>query len=182
MKSNLRTRIDRLNETVNMGQLLNEYGYDVLPVEREQQFRCDLHGQDNSPSARYYPQSNSTYCFTCVKARDCIQFIREKESLSFMGAIRFLERRFDLPFLEFDEVPSEVKIVEKHEISFEDEERRLQTYLQNLTSERELDPKRLLTLWEAFDFISHQVYEKEYSEASGIELLRKLRKRASTMN
>lgn len=64
MSRNERRR-DRIKEQVPILDLLARYGYMIEPgYNGEQQFRCDLHGsgQDNKPSARAYPESNSTYC------------------------------------------------------------------------------------------------------------------------
>ena len=63
--SRARKRADRIREEVPIQQVLADYGYAVDPAyEGEQQYSCDLHGsgQDNSPSARVYPDSGSTYC------------------------------------------------------------------------------------------------------------------------
>lgn len=63
--SRARRRADRINEEVSILDVLASYGYQIhTAYDGEQQFRCDLHGsgQDNKPSARVYPDSNSTYC------------------------------------------------------------------------------------------------------------------------
>lgn len=57
----------RIREHVPIVRVLVALGYEDIRAdggEREQQFRCDLHGsgQDNTPSARVYPDSNDWYC------------------------------------------------------------------------------------------------------------------------
>lgn len=64
--SQARARADRIREKIPIVQLLEDFGYGVRASggDREQQFSCNLHGdgQDNKPSARVYPDSDSWYC------------------------------------------------------------------------------------------------------------------------
>ena len=92
------TRSERIREAVRITDLLSELGYGVQPVEREQQFGCDLHGtRDSKPSARVYPDSNSTYCFACGKSRDVIRTVMDKMELDFKAAMAWLEKTYNLP-------------------------------------------------------------------------------------
>jgi len=51
---------------------------------------CIFH-QDNDPSMKYYPATNSVYCFGCHKAADAIDFYREKTGCTFDAAVRALQ-------------------------------------------------------------------------------------------
>lgn len=106
-------RVENVKEQVNIHEVLQFFGYEVWTVDMEQQFSCDMHGDtvDQNKSARVYPESNSTYCFACGKARDVIDTIRDKLDLKFWESIRFLERHFNV-----EEIPSAA------EFGFENEE------------------------------------------------------------
>jgi len=64
--SRARQAADRIREEIPIARVLADYGYNIHGDggDREQQFQCDLHGdgQDNKPSARVYPDSDSWYC------------------------------------------------------------------------------------------------------------------------
>jgi len=92
------TRSERIREAIRITDLLAELGYAVQPVEREQQFGCDLHGtRDGKPSARVYPASNSWYCFACGKSRDVIGTVMDKLELDFKKSMAWLEKTYKLP-------------------------------------------------------------------------------------
>ena len=50
-------RVEQIKEFVSIEQGLNDLGYRVQHIDREQQFPCDLHGdgRDGKFSARVYP-------------------------------------------------------------------------------------------------------------------------------
>lgn len=105
-------RVENIKGQVPMQDVLDYYGVRIRTREREFQFPCPLHGdgQDNSYSARMYPESDSTYCFACHKDRDVVEWVRDAEGLSFGKALSFIERSFgvsDVPTPSFD--PSDEK-------------------------------------------------------------------------
>jgi DNA primase len=166
--------------------VLEDYGYEVRvdAGDREQQYRCDLHGDDQKPSARVYPQTNSTYCFACSQFRDVIQFVRDKEGKSFSEACQILEDKYGLdplPWTNDEETkksPStveEIDQISRHKRSMEDEVLRVQTMLDNLTKDRDLGMDETLACWEAFDRILYGMETEKWTETQGKEALDKLR-------
>lgn len=100
-------RVENLKDQVHITDILDYYGIKTYTKNREFQFPCPLHGdgQDNSFSARMYPDSNSTYCFACHQSRDVVQWVRDYENLSFGKALSFIERTFgvsNIPKPTFD--------------------------------------------------------------------------------
>lgn len=170
-----------------MGELLVDFGYGIYPdSSREQQFNCDLHGPDNKPSARYYPQSNSTYCFACQKARGPIDYVIEKEGLSFKEACDFLERKANLPSLPWEDdgdetstprpnTVSEIETIQQSSSSFEEEFHRVDCLLINTIREKELDLGSCLAFAEALDCIEYSVEKQGWTEQKGKQALQKLR-------
>ena len=190
--SRARARADRINEEVRIIDMLVHYGYRIQSDggDHEQQFSCDLHGDghDNTPSARAYPGGNSFYCFACDQTRDPIELVREKEGLSFWDAMRFIEKMYDLPRLPWEDDEDEVmkgpSVEEairdsmRFKRTYEEEVGRLRTFLDGLTTDRDLPMKTLLSLWEAYDKICYLVEQKAISENKGKEGLLHIRQRA----
>lgn len=180
-------RAARLRERADIGVLLAEYGYGVLPDDtREQQYRCDLHGVDNKPSARYYPRTNSTYCFACGKARDPISLVMDKEGLSFREACDKLEQRFNLPALPWEEgedkeeessAIAEIDEIVASGVSFDREARRMDRFLDNLVHDRSFDMQLTLGFVEVYDRIMYGVRKQGWSEVEGKASLARLHRR-----
>jgi DNA primase len=62
---------------------------------------CPFH-QEKTPSFSVSPDRGTYYCFGCHAGGDSISFVRETESLDFVGAIEWLADRFHVP-LEYEE-------------------------------------------------------------------------------
>ena len=62
---------------------------------------CPFH-QEKTPSFSVSPDRGTYYCFGCQAGGDTISFVRETESLDFVGAIEWLADRFNVE-LEYEE-------------------------------------------------------------------------------
>ena len=80
-------------ERAQLSELLEEFGYHLHTVGREEQLSCPFHGTDASPSARFYPETNSMHCFTCKKSWDPISFMMEKRGMRFREAVDYLAKK-----------------------------------------------------------------------------------------
>lgn len=184
-RERLRARADRVNKECDLGELLHEYGYAVMPDrQREQQFACDLHGVDNKPSARYYGINNTTYCWVCQKSRDAIAYVTEKEGVSFREAIEMLEKRLGLSTLPWSDeedrpksVSQEIDEIAATTATYEDEKVRLNKFLGTLTAERDLDSRTLLSFWEVFDRVDYGVARQSWGEPKGAAAMAHLRQK-----
>jgi len=148
-------RSERIKEKISIFSVLHSYNYDVVDSPREQQFRCNLHGDgsDNSPSARAYPDSNSWYCFACGKTRDAISTVMEIEGVGFSQACKALETKYDLPVWVYSRESTEDHF--KDEPAVDDLSilvSRTEKLLMFKTKDIELDTS--LRLWEAFNMLS----------------------------
>lgn len=151
-------RAARIRTDIPITRVLEDYGYRVQDVDREQQFQCDLHGDgsDGKPSARVYPESNHWYCFACARSRDAVATVREKEGLSFLAALDKLEQRYGLPSLPWEEGDDNVApsdpVAEILDTPGTDPVRnRTERVLRAFTAERTEPLPRVLKMWEAFD-------------------------------
>lgn len=184
MSSRLRARADRVKRECDLGGLLQEYGYSVVPdSHREQQFACQLHGADNKPSARFYPQNNSTYCWVCQKTRDPIAYVVEHEHVEFREAVQLLEKRMGLPSLPWEEpvrpktVAQEIDDIARGGSSFDQVSDRVRHFLEGITRDRDLDAKKLVRFWELFDRVEYGVVREGWDDEKAIEVLQGLRER-----
>ena len=158
-------RADRIRELVPFTRVLANFGYEVDPEgqDHEQQFSCDLHGdgQDSKKSARFYPSSNSIYCWACGRARDAIALVREKNGLSFYDALSWLERRFELPELPWEtdntKPPKAIEIQTARVICPSEGLKRLEQALRIAGLERDLPVERLAQYWEACDGLAYKL-------------------------
>jgi len=194
MSDRARAAADRIREHVPILRVLATLGFDVREDggDREQQFRCDLHGtgHDDKPSARVYPDSNSWYCFGCGLTRDPIATLRAKQDLGFWQAVQVLEQAVGLKPLPMDYGSDErgeghlaaVRAQLDPAITFDDEEVRVRALINGLTLDRDLPLDRLLSFWEAFDKVIYRVRGPRgdggtWTELRGRQLLVGLRER-----
>lgn len=98
-----RARADNIKNQVSVHQILDFYDIPIRTQTQEVQFPCPLHGDgdDDHYSGRAYPETEGdpgghTYCWACHKSRDVIEWVRDKESLSFVEAMKFIENRFNI--------------------------------------------------------------------------------------
>ena len=69
--------------------------------------RCPFH-EEKTPSFSVNPVDKLFYCFGCGKGGDVISFVRETESLDFVGAVEWLADRFRVP-IEVEERSPQVE-------------------------------------------------------------------------
>ena len=69
--------------------------------------RCPFH-EEKTPSFSVNPVEKLYYCFGCGKGGDVISFVRETESLDFVGAVEWLAERFRVP-IEVEEASPRVE-------------------------------------------------------------------------
>lgn len=191
MSERSRLRAERIQEEIDISQVLIDFGYNVHPGA-EHQFSCDLHGDgfDSKPSARVYPESSSWYCWACEKSRDAIETVRAKQGIGFMEAMKWLEDRYGLDTLPWtDQQREEMRKVEKAN-PFEETYRRARSYdeeredtkrfLDDLTYDRDLPYEQLLAFWEAFDMIQYKLrkgWAEELASKTMSRLLLQMKKR-----
>lgn len=107
--------LNRLKEHIysklDMTNVLIDYGVKFIYNPKklnETQLRCPFHGKDNKPSARFYKETQTLYCWVCMKKWDLVGFIMERESLNFIEAIRFLIDRYKI---DTSGIPDDPRIV-----------------------------------------------------------------------
>lgn len=167
-------RADRIRNTIDLGKILEDYGYSVRSnMDREQQFSCDLHGdgRDGKPSARYYPGSQSWYCFACGRARDAITTVKEKEGWDFNKACSHLERQnglSPLPYQKKAKTKKRFSVIEEKAKSWAE----VRFFVEDMMlthTKTTLSLKESLKLWQAFDLICYQQQQEVMTEEDAIK-------------
>lgn len=87
--------IDEVKEQVDLVPLLTDYGVELQPYGRYYKGLCPFHS-DRRPSLVVYPETGTWKCFGCGAQGDAIDFLRQKEGLSFPDAFRLLADRAGL--------------------------------------------------------------------------------------
>ncbi|MBD3261053.1 MAG: hypothetical protein GF334_05125 [Candidatus Altiarchaeales archaeon] len=80
-------------EHVTLKDILKDEGK-ILGEISEEQFSCSFHGADRKKSARYYEETDSSYCWTCKKKWDLFAHIGQREALSFSETLRYLIKKY----------------------------------------------------------------------------------------
>jgi DNA primase len=119
---------------------------------------CVFH-EEKTPSFSVSPDRGTYHCFGCGVGGDAISFVRETESLDFVGAIEFLADRFRVP-LEYEESSPEA-----------DRQRRQRDRLLSLLEQASAYYER--RLWEGEDGASAREYLA--SRSLGEEVCREFR-------
>jgi DNA primase len=177
-----RLRIDNIKEQIQIIEVLQYFGHQIVTVGMEQQYSCDLHGDtvDQKQSARVYPAENNTFCFACGKARDAIDLVREKLDMRFWEALRFLERHFHV-----EEIPSAAEfgfqIEDSEEVAAQKQQEEDIKRMANrveiiLRSERsQFEPETHLKLFHILDTLNWDYDKGARKPEKVMELLDKLR-------
>ena len=101
MSVDLKDRVDNIKAYVKVLDLIKDYG--LMPYESagiEFQMKCPFHGKDNKPSAHVYDAGATFKCFTCHRYYDVVRFFMEKEGVDFKNAMYLLEKRYNIPKLQ----------------------------------------------------------------------------------
>lgn len=107
---------ERIFQKVLLSDVLKDYHVEFTynpDAADEVQYRCPIHGKDNKPSARFYKETQTSYCWFCHKKWDTITFIADKENLGYIESIKFILSKYkvdisDLPDLDINNRPAEL--------------------------------------------------------------------------
>jgi DNA primase len=86
--------IAAINEQVRISTVLRDYHVDIVGSEGAEQIHCPFHYPDTNKSCRVYHDTDSLYCFVCDKSWDVIEFVKDKEELTFGQAVAFVKRHY----------------------------------------------------------------------------------------
>jgi hypothetical protein len=90
---NIREKVASVKAAVSMARFLNDHGDYHLVPDVAQQIRCFGH-DDRTPSARFYPDTNAVYCWTCGKLFDVVTACQLLLNKDFPDAAEYLCTRY----------------------------------------------------------------------------------------
>jgi hypothetical protein len=96
-------------DNIDLTALMLQYGVKFVynpRVMSEVQYHCPFHGNDTKPSSRLYKESRDCWCWKCHKRWDVIEFVKDKEGLSFVGAVLFIINRYNLDISQIPDIPT----------------------------------------------------------------------------
>jgi len=99
---------NRISEYVTLGDLLVNDGK-ITAASMEDQYACTFHGADNKKSARYYAETDSSYCWVCKKRWDVFSYIEQREAMSFQQALNHLVSEYRIPTADLPDALEESK-------------------------------------------------------------------------
>jgi DNA primase len=86
--------VEAVKEQVRIYTVLADYHVEFYGGGVPEQIHCPFHYPDTNRSCRVYPENDSLYCFVCDKTWDVIEFVKDKEELTFGKAVFFLKSRY----------------------------------------------------------------------------------------
>jgi DNA primase len=95
--------IERVKEAVDMVELVGTRT-DLRRVGQRWTGLCPFH-DERTPSFGVLPEKGLYHCFGCGESGDAIKFVRETESLDFVGALEVLAERYNVELQREDEDP-----------------------------------------------------------------------------
>lgn len=94
-----------------LGTFLKEDKY-IDKNGQEEQLSCPFHGKDNKPSARYYPDTDTMYCWTCQESWDVFSYLGQKKDYDFGSSINFLIQKFGIDTSSLPDIKDRIKSLE----------------------------------------------------------------------
>ncbi|MBL7781296.1 MAG: DNA primase [Saprospiraceae bacterium] len=90
----------RIEEVIEEFVTLRRRGVNMIGL-------CPFHGE-KTPSFNVNPARNIFKCFGCGKGGDAITFLREHENLSYIDALKWLARKYNIEIQETERTPEQV--------------------------------------------------------------------------
>jgi hypothetical protein len=87
---------DSIKEQVTLYQILIHYKIDFIGGGFKEQISCPFHGDDLKKSARLFPDTDTLFCWTCNKVWDVIEFVKDKEYISFDASCVLIQSLFNV--------------------------------------------------------------------------------------
>ena len=95
--------IDRVKQAIDMVEVVG-VRTDLRRVGQRWTGLCPFH-DERTPSFGVLPEKGLYHCFGCGESGDAIKFVRETESLDFVGALEALAERYNVELQREDEDP-----------------------------------------------------------------------------
>ena len=170
-------RLQRVKESASLYDLLTAEGAEPRFADRSGQIPCCFTAShpkrgDVRPSARYYPKGErddheTYYCWVCTeRPLDVIGFLQRARGISFIEALRELERKYNVRYDDIQLSPDIGKELDKMSRAKQQvDPKKMLAYSERLLLERKssLGLKKFTSMCYFLDLIYHRHDEKEPS-------------------
>jgi len=103
---------------------------------------CNIHGGDNPSTFTIYPD-NSYYCFSCLTHGNIVNYVMERENVSFAKAIDILCENYSIDINRDESYVKQISIAERNEKYCNIYEKNLNTCIEYLKQKRGLTEKTI---------------------------------------
>ena len=156
---------------VDLVTLAWEYGLDLLPQNNgDYTCLCPFHDDSETPSMRFYVQTNTFHCFGCQAGASVFEFVMRMDNIDFPAALHKLAERVgysgtysirDLNIQLTDD--SFIVVREKVEIEIHRKAKQVYNYLRNIGTPLSVLYQNFEALWEWYDRTQYLFDKKLFS-------------------
>ncbi len=167
---------------VDLVTLAWEYGLDLLPQNNGDYIcLCPFHNDSETPSMRFYVQTNTFHCFGCQAGASVFEFVMRMDNIEFPAALHKLAERVgytgtysirDLNIQSTDD--SFIIVREKIEIEIHRKAKQTLTYLRDIGTPLSILYQNFEILWEWYDRTQYLFDKKIFNGTSSVVLKGKL--------
>lgn len=93
--------------TIRLKDILISEGH-ITGRFSEEQLSCPFHGVDNKKSARYYEETDTTWCWVCHEKLDIFSYIGKRESISFSETLNYIINQYKI---DISSVPEQMEVL-----------------------------------------------------------------------
>jgi DNA primase len=107
-----KTTVDHIQQAADIVEVISDF----VPLKKKGQnlMACCPFHNEKSPSFSVSPTKGIYKCFGCGKAGDSIRFIMDIESITYVEALRYLAKKYNIP-VEEDTRPTDQQQLEQNE-------------------------------------------------------------------
>ena len=156
---------------VDLVTLAWEYGLDLLPQNNgDYTCLCPFHDDNETPSLRFYVQTNTFHCFGCQAGASVFEFVMRMDNIEFPAALHKLAERVgytgtysirDLNIQSTDD--SFIVIREKVEVEVHRKAKQVYTHLRDIGIPLSVLYRNFEILWEWYDRTQYLFDKKLFS-------------------
>ena len=164
---------------VDLVTLAWEYGLDLIPQNNGDYIcLCPFHDDRETPSLRFYVQTNTFHCFGCQAGASVFEFVMRMDNIEFPAALYKLAERVgytgtysihDLNIQPTDD--SYMVIREKIEIEIHCKAKQVYKYLRDIGTPVALLYQNFEILWEWYDKTQY-LFDKKLFNGTPLEVLK----------
>jgi len=169
---------------IDLVTLAWEYGLDLLPQNNgDYVCLCPFHDDSETPSLRFYVETNTFHCFGCQAGASVFEFVMRIENIEFPVALNKLAERvgytgtYSLRDINMPMINDQFVVVrEKIEEEIHRKAKQVYTHLLNIGTPTEILYHNFEILWEWYDRTQYIFDKKLFEGISSLLLQSKLYK------